>query len=196
MSTPLSKEQRSAIMASIRSKDTGPEMTLRRALWARGFRYRVNVRSLPGTPDIVLPKYRSVIFVNGCFWHAHEGCSKYSRPKTNTEFWSGKIKNNRRRDAEVSAHLQGLGWSVITVWECETEKGRLEKTLDTVADKLRENRFLYLSEKSRRREQRERDRQLSKEKRLREEALKASLAPSLHISSRARALSRNEEDSI
>src|SRR5690554_557805 len=92
------KEKRSEVMSKIRSKNTRPEMILRKALFARGFRYRVNDRRLPGTPDIVLPKYRTVVFVHGCFWHGHDGCKYASIPKTNTEFWVDKITTNKKRD--------------------------------------------------------------------------------------------------
>ena len=98
MPDPLTLQQRHLCMSHIRSKDTSPELKVRRELWRRGYRYRVNVRSLPGTPDIVLGRYRSVIFVNGCFWHGHEGCRKYTVPKSNVEFWKEKVARNRERD--------------------------------------------------------------------------------------------------
>ena len=106
-------------MSKIRSKDTKPELTLRKALFARGFRYRVNDSHLPGKPDIVLPKYKTVIFVNGCFWHGHEGCKHASTPKTNIKFWTDKINSNIERDKINSLKLTDLGWNVLTVWECE-----------------------------------------------------------------------------
>lgn len=193
MSTPMTKEQRSALMSRIHGKDTGPELTVRRALWKAGFRYRVNVKSLPGTPDIVLPKYRSVIFVNGCFWHAHEGCAKYSLPKTNTGFWADKVLGNRRRDAEVAAHLQGLQWNVITVWECETERGRIEDTMSSLVDKLRRNRFDHLAAQARMREQRAGERQEAAARRKHEKELKKRVESALHIPRRAEALSKDEE---
>ena len=126
----LTTEQRSRIMASIHSKNTKPEMMVRRYLFACGFRYRVNCRRLPGTPDIVLRKYRTCIFVNGCFWHGHEGCDKYRLPKTNVEFWSQKIMRNKQRDVEVQHQLARMGWHVMTVWECQLDtKEKRERTL-------------------------------------------------------------------
>jgi DNA mismatch endonuclease (patch repair protein) len=114
-----SKEKRSECMSKIRSKDTKPELTLRKALFAKGFRYRVNDTKLPGKPDIVLPKYKTVIFVHGCFWHGHEGCKYAYTPKTNTKFWVDKITSNAERDKVNLQKLTALGWNVLTVWECE-----------------------------------------------------------------------------
>ena len=117
-------------MASIHSKNTKPEMMVRRYLFACGFRYRVNYRRLPGTPDIVLRKYRTCIFVNGCFWHGHENCDKYRLPKTNVEFWQKKIARNKQRDVEVQHQLARMGWHVMTVWECQLDtKEKRERTL-------------------------------------------------------------------
>ncbi|MCL2245897.1 MAG: very short patch repair endonuclease [Lentimicrobiaceae bacterium] len=106
-------------MSKIRSKNTKPEMALRKALFAKGFRYRVNDNKLPGKPDIVLPKYKTVIFLHGCFWHRHEGCKYAYTPKTNTGFWVDKITSNKERDRINLQKLTVLGWNVITVWECE-----------------------------------------------------------------------------
>jgi len=106
-------------MSKIRSKNTKPEMTLRKALFARGFRYRVNVKKLPGKPDIVLRKYKTVIFIHGCFWHRHKGCKYAYTPKTNTEFWVDKTTSNNERDRKNTCKLTALGWNVLTVWECE-----------------------------------------------------------------------------
>jgi len=113
------KKKRSECMSKIRSKNTKPEMALRKALFARGFRYRVNDTKLPGKPDIVIPKYKSVIFLHGCFWHRHEGCKYAYTPKTNIEFWVDKITSNRERDKINLQKLTDLGWNVLTVWECE-----------------------------------------------------------------------------
>ena len=126
----LTEEQRSKIMASIHSKNTKPEMMVRRYLFACGFRYRVNYLRLPGTPDIVLRKYHTCIFVNGCFWHGHEDCDKYRLPKTHVEFWSQKINRNKQRDLEVQHQLARMGWHVMTVWECQLDtKEKRERTL-------------------------------------------------------------------
>ncbi|OAV67429.1 Very short patch repair protein [Bacteroidales bacterium Barb6XT] len=113
------KEKRSEVMSKIRSRDTKPEMTLRKALFAKGFRYRVNDKKLPGKPDIVFPKYKTVIFLHGCFWHHHEGCKYACTPKTNTKFWVDKITSNAERDKINSQKLTALGWKVLIIWECE-----------------------------------------------------------------------------
>lgn len=126
-------------MSQIKNKGTKPEVTLRKALFARGFRYRVNVKTLPGKPDIVLPRYKTVIFVHGCFWHEHPGCKYAYTPKSNTEFWVNKISGNRERDAVVKRKLEESGWKVIVVWECEIRHNknitnlitRLEKEIKT-----------------------------------------------------------------
>lgn len=110
--------QRSRMMSSIRGKDTRPERTLRTLLFAEGFRYRLHVRSLPGSPDLVLPKYKAVIFVHGCFWHRHENCRYATTPKANGEFWSRKFEGNVARDARHIEQLRKLGWRVAIVWEC------------------------------------------------------------------------------
>ena len=129
----LSTEQRHKNMAAIRGKDTKPEMIVRKELWSRGFRYRLNSPRLPGHPDLVLRKYRTCIFVNGCFWHGHEGCCKI--PNTNREFWVAKIKRNQERDIETQKRLAEMGWHCITIWECpypklEEEDGILKAAED------------------------------------------------------------------
>lgn len=120
-------------MAAIRGKDTKPEMVVRRWLWGHGFRYRLNHPRLPGKPDIVLRKYRTCIFVNGCFWHGHEGCRYYTIPKTNTEFWVDKVKRNKERDLKVQHELAAMGWHCITIWECELKPTKREETLKSLA---------------------------------------------------------------
>lgn len=120
-------------MAQIRGKGTKPEMVVRKFLFGRGFRYRLNHPWLPGHPDIVLRKYRSVIFVNGCFWHGHEGCRYYVVPKSNTEFWKAKIARNRTRDIEEQRRLASMGWHCITVWECQLKPAVREQTLESLA---------------------------------------------------------------
>lgn len=127
MPDKLTREQRHRCMASIRGRDTKPEMTVRRWLHSRGFRYRVNVKRLPGTPDIVLRKYRTVIFIHGCFWHGHEGCRYFVMPKSNTEFWTAKIQRNHERDEERRQELKRMGWHTIVIWECQLKpKVRLQ----------------------------------------------------------------------
>lgn len=137
MADVMTPEQRSRCMAAIKGKDTKPEMIVRKYLFSRGLRFRVQVRKLPGKPDIVLSKYRTVIFVNGCFWHGHVGCKYYRLPKSNVEFWENKIRNNKARDARNEEQLKALGWSVMRVWECDIRKvaGReeyLQHLYDTI----------------------------------------------------------------
>ena len=127
-------------MAAIRSKGTKPEMIVRRGLWSRGFRYRLNHKRLPGHPDLVLRKYRTCIFINGCFWHGHlvdsktmesSACCKI--PTTNRDFWVAKIRRNKERDKEEQHKLAEMGWHCITVWECELKSSKREETLESLA---------------------------------------------------------------
>lgn len=134
----MTKEQRHRCMAAIHSKDTKPEMLVRKYLFARGFRYRLNHPRLPGRPDIVLRRYRTVIFVNGCFWHGHEGCKAYVVPKSNVEFWKAKIERNRQRDKEQQRRLAEMGWHCITVWECQLKPKVRQRTLESLAFTLNE----------------------------------------------------------
>jgi DNA mismatch endonuclease (patch repair protein) len=106
-------------MAAVKSKNTKPELIVRKELFRQGFRYRLNVKKLPGTPDIVLSKYKTVIFINGCFWHGHKECKKSKLPSTNTIFWENKINNTVQRDKLKSERLESLGWFVIVCWECD-----------------------------------------------------------------------------
>lgn len=142
-------------MSRIRGKNTTPELKLRKTLHSLGYRYRVNVRKLPGSPDIVLSKYRTCIFVNGCFWHGHKGCRFATRPKTNVEFWQAKIENNRERDLRDYTFLESLGWRVIVVWECELKKDRIDGTIASVREQLDANRESWLVELADRRLRRE-----------------------------------------
>ncbi len=114
----VDKKTRSKIMSKVGRKSTGPEVKLRKALFARGFRYRLNVKKLPGSPDIVLPKYRAAIFVHGCFWHRHEGCRYATMPKSRVEFWTKKFEANVARDRRNVEELLEMGWRVAIVWEC------------------------------------------------------------------------------
>lgn len=131
-----SKEIRSFNMSRIRGKNTKPEEVVAKYLFSQGFRYRRNVRNLPGTPDIVMKKYKTVIFVNGCFWHAHEGCKYFVLPDNNKKFWEEKFFRNRERDFEKKIQLEKLGWKVITIWECELKKDKIEETLENLKQKL------------------------------------------------------------
>lgn len=123
----LSKKKRSAVMAKIRSKDTKPEWIVRRYLFSRGYRYRKNVKGLPGTPDIVLHKYGIVIFIHGCFWHGHKKDGHI--PYSNSEFWRNKIERNKQRDERNKEELRKMGWAVITVWECQLKPAIRQQTL-------------------------------------------------------------------
>lgn len=145
-------------MAAIHSTSTKPEVRMRHELWRRCFRYRKNDKRLPGSPDIVLPKYRTVVFVHGCFWHGHKGCKNYTIPKTNTDFWVQKVDRNQQRDQEVWRKLEARDWSVIIIWECELEKKRFDETIDRVEKEIIENGRLH--------EQRRQERRLLREQRL------------------------------
>ncbi|MBV8391066.1 MAG: DNA mismatch endonuclease Vsr [Mucilaginibacter sp.] len=127
-----SKEARSYNMSRIRSKDTKPEMLVRRFLHKNGFRYRLHVKDLPGKPDIVLPKYKTVIFIHGCFWHGHEGCKYYVVPKTRTDWWLHKIGTNIANDINAETALKNAGWKVIKIWECLLKKKEIEYTLNNL----------------------------------------------------------------
>ena len=139
MADVLTPDQRHLNMTRIRSKDTGIERLVRRILQADGFRFRLNVKDLPGKPDIVLPKYRTVVFINGCFWHGHQGCRYFVIPKTNTEFWVNKIDGNIRRDDENYHRLEMEGWNVIIVWECALKKNKFVETVSQLESAIREN---------------------------------------------------------
>lgn len=123
------KEVRSYNMSQIRSKNTKPEVIVRKYLFAKGFRYRLHSKNLPGKPDIVLPKYRTVLFVHGCFWHGHEGCKYFVVPKTKTAWWLNKINSNKDNDAKAVKALKKEGWKIINVWECTLKPARREKAL-------------------------------------------------------------------
>ncbi len=129
---------RSRMMSGIRGKDTSPELLIRKALHARGFRYRVHAKNLPGKPDLLLPKYKAVVFIHGCFWHGH-GCRYFKIPQTRPEFWLEKIEKNRNRDALQESTLKVMGWRVLIVWECAVRTMKKEKSpllIDLIADWL------------------------------------------------------------
>jgi DNA mismatch endonuclease, patch repair protein len=138
MADVFSRAKRSEVMARIRSKNTKPEVTVRKYLHAKGFRYRLHDKKLPGNPDIILKRCKTIIFVNGCFWHGHQDSScKISRvPKSNTEFWIKKIARNKERDVKSKSALAYLGWNVITIWECELRSKKIESTLVTLVNNL------------------------------------------------------------
>lgn len=133
----MTPEQRHANMAAIRGKDTKPELLVRRYLWSHGFRYRLNHKRLPGKPDVVLLKYRTCVFINGCFWHGHtlpdsSPCRFFKMPNTNKDYWEPKIKRNQERDKEVQVKLADMGWHCITIWECELRPEHRESTLQSL----------------------------------------------------------------
>ena len=138
---PIS-QQRHRNMAAIHSKDTKPELVVRCYLWRHGFRYRLNHPRLPGRPDVVLRKYRTCIFVNGCFWHGHEGCQYYVLPKTRTDYWRAKIERNKERDFKERLELKHLGWHVIQIWECQLKPKEREATLKALAYTINEMMLL------------------------------------------------------
>ncbi len=123
-------EQRSRNMSAIKSKNTKPEIAVRKLLHSMGYRFRLHSKGLPGSPDIVLPKYKTVIFVHGCFWHRHENCKYASTPKTRQEFWENKFKVNVKRDLEIQEKIKNIGWKSVVIWECETKK------VDNLREKL------------------------------------------------------------
>lgn len=131
------KKTRSYNMSCIKNKNTKPEDIVAKYLFSQGFRYRRNVKNLPGTPDIVLRKYNTVIFVNGCFWHMHEGCEYFVWPKDNAEFWRNKLLRNKERDVEKIEQLKKLGWTVLIVWECQLKHGNSESTLQELVKYIR-----------------------------------------------------------
>ncbi len=132
MADKMTPSQRHYCMSRIRGKATKPELLVRHWLWSHGYRYRLNVKSVPGKPDIVLRKYRTAIFVNGCFWHGHEGCSLYSVPKSNTDFWIAKVQRNRERDQQEYKALHDAGWQVIVIWECQLKSDKINYTMRNV----------------------------------------------------------------
>jgi len=132
----FSKEKRSIIMSKISSKNTKPEILVRKYLFAHGFRFRVNDKRLPGKPDIVLPKYKSVIFVNGCFWHGHKNCKASTLPTSNTDFWRTKIESNIERDTKEQMQLEQMGYKVFIIWQCQLKSKERENTLQSIVEKL------------------------------------------------------------
>jgi DNA mismatch endonuclease (patch repair protein) len=130
------KEQRSYNMSSIKGKDTKPELLVRRFLHAQGFRYKLHDKSLLGKPDIVLPKYKTVIFIHGCFWHGHGNCRYFKLPQTRSDWWLSKINTNKANDAKAVKALKTAGWKVITIWECRLKPGKSDITLNKLTQKI------------------------------------------------------------
>jgi DNA mismatch endonuclease (patch repair protein) len=131
-----SKETRSYNMSQIKGKNTKPEMLVRKFLFSKGFRYRLHDKKLPGKPDLVLPKYKTVIFIHGCFWHGHEGCRYFVVPKTRTEWWLNKINGNIENDKKKQKALKDAGWRIVHIWECELKPGNVERTLSKLLSTL------------------------------------------------------------
>ena len=136
MPDKFSKEKRSWIMARVHSADTSIEVKVRKWLFGQGFRYRKNVRTLPGVPDIVLPKYKTVIFVHGCYWHRHPGCKRATTPATNVEFWETKFARNVANDRRHIDELVSLGWKPIVIWECELKKKVFQETMERMKSEI------------------------------------------------------------
>ncbi|MDR0304402.1 MAG: DNA mismatch endonuclease Vsr [Chitinispirillales bacterium] len=132
----FSKSKRSEIMSKVSGKDTKPEILVRKYLFSKGFRFRKNVANLPGKPDIVLPKYKTVIFIHGCFWHGHKNCEAAKLPTSNIDYWTKKISSNIKRDLKNEESLKIAGWNVIFIWECELKAGNKEKKLNLLVSQL------------------------------------------------------------
>jgi DNA mismatch endonuclease (patch repair protein) len=128
-------------MSKIRSKNTKPELFVRRFLFSQGFRFRLHQATLPGRPDIVLKKFNSIVLVNGCFWHGHNNCRYFNMPKSREEYWIPKIKNNISKDNEVVSKLRKLGWNVFTIWECQLKDNKAEKTLTALVNKIKPSNY-------------------------------------------------------
>ena len=193
MPDKLTPAQRSRCMSRIRGRDTRPEILVRRGLHARGFRFRLQDRRLPGRPDVVLPKYGVAIMVNGCFWHGHKGCRYATRPKSNVEFWEAKIARNRHRDEVTAAHLEALGWHVVTIWECELRgTASVDARIDALADEIRSAGLVRMQRQDlARRNRQEAERQL-KELQERQARLEAEINALYPIPSRIRQEARGE----
>lgn len=142
MTDHISPEHRSWNMSRIKGKDTSIEVQVRSWLFSRGFRFRKNDKRYPGKPDIVLPKYKTVIFINGCFWHRHEGCKYATTPKTNREYWEKKFQRNVENDKQHMKRLEEMGWRVIVLWECELKKCFFEERMNNLKKQIEENKAI------------------------------------------------------
>lgn len=175
----MTSQQRHDCMSHVHSSATKPELSLRKGLWRKGYRFRLNDNRFPGSPDIVLPKYRTAIFVHGCFWHGHNGCKFYTVPKTNTDFWVAKVARNKERDQEVWRKLEAKGWYVIIVWECQLKKGRIDETVERVAAEIVKNGEAYRAVQETRRRAREEYRKQQKARKNKERILMNEVAREL-----------------
>ena len=135
----FSKSKRSDIMSKVSGKDTRPELLVRKYLFSKGFRYRKNVKDMPGKPDIILLKYKTIIFVHGCFWHGHEGCDAAKLPASNVDYWIKKISSNIKRDSQNIQQLRMLGWNIIVIWECELKPKIRKNILEQLIEKIKAN---------------------------------------------------------
>jgi DNA mismatch endonuclease (patch repair protein) len=135
----FSKSKRSEIMAKVSSEDTKPEILVRKYLFSKGIRFRKNVKELPGKPDIVLPKYNTIVFIHGCFWHGHESCEAAKLPASNIDYWTKKVSSNIKRDSQHTQSLKILGWNVITIWECELKIKNRIKRLELLVGEITRN---------------------------------------------------------
>lgn len=181
-------------MSKIHSASTKPEIKVRKALFGKCYRFRVNVKTLPGTPDIVLPKYHTIIFVNGCFWHGHDGCKHYTVPETNTEFWVEKVRRNKERDAVDVQRLESLSWGVITIWECELKSKVFQDTIAKVEEELAANKAKWEAYQAKRRSDREFAKAESRRKRQVREELERELHEQFHIPVKIRRMSYDDSD--
>jgi DNA mismatch endonuclease (patch repair protein) len=136
MADVFTPKKRSEVMSKIRSKNTKPELLVRRFLFSQGFRFRLHQATLPGRPDIVLKKFNSIIFVNGCFWHGHKKCKYFNMPTSRVDYWIPKIENNIYKDKDVTAELRKLSWNVFTIWECQLKENKAEKTLTALVNRI------------------------------------------------------------
>ena len=187
----MTEKQRHECMSHIRSKDTNPEVTVRSELFRRGFRFRKNVRTLPGTPDIVLSRYRTVIFINGCFWHGHKGCRHYTIPKTNVSFWTDKIERNRNRDLLNIQRLESLEWNVITIWECQLTKSVISDTMQNLEAEIRSNEAKWQAYQKRRREDRKFAIEQARKRKELAAIVEADLNEQFHIPAKIRKMSKD-----
>ena len=193
MSDTRSQTQRSYNMSRIRGKNTKPEILVRKGLHARGFRFRLHNKKLPGSPDLVLPKYGVAIMVNGCFWHGHKGCKYATKPKSNVEFWEAKIARNRYRDEVTEAHLQALGWHVVTIWECELKgKSLATSRLDELVEEIRAAGVALLERKNLFKSNRIENQRKTKELMARQSQLEKEISALYPIPQRIKKVSMNE----
>lgn len=191
MADKMTEQQRHECMSHIRSRDTNPEVIVRRELFRRGFRFRKNVRTLPGTPDIVLPRYHTVVFINGCFWHGHKGCRLYTIPKTNVRFWTDKIERNRNRDLLNVQRLESIAWNVITIWECQLDKAAISATMQALESEIRSNESRWEEYRNRRRKDRQFALEQARKRREITALVEAEINEQFHIPARIRRMSKD-----